>query len=182
MGGDGNKRESDNIFIFDACRSRMEPAFIHGAILGECSGAAFNALASDPDSIANFETIHVETDFDDGASEIAPENVGKGKFGWDHSAANISVDWIHIDSGDFDEALGSAGFGRREVPVDDDFGRTGFVDEGSFHNSLRNPVDFGSLEARQRRKRHSLRRNKTRTPFDVRAEIDLSWIKLLPRV
>src|SRR5690349_8687740 len=109
MGSDGDKRKSDDVFVLNAGGSWMQPAFVHSAEFGECSAAPFDALASDPDSIADFETFHVGADFCDGAGEVAAKDVGKGKFGGNHSAANISVDGIHIDSGDFDEAFGSAG-------------------------------------------------------------------------
>src|SRR5215831_562817 len=137
MRGNGDERKGDNVFVFDASGSRMEPAFIDGAEFRKCSGATFNTLAGDPNSVTDFEPFHIGANFCNGAGEIATEDIGKRDFGGDHSAANVSVDRIHIDGGDFDEALGSARFGSGQIAVENDFGWTGFVDEGSFHNRLR---------------------------------------------
>src|SRR6267142_986648 len=112
MSRNRDERKSHNLFVFDTCWSRMQPALIHGGEFGEGPRATFYALPRYPDAVSGVETFHVGADLDNGAGEVAAENVGKGKFGGNHPGANVNVDWIHIDGSDFDQALGSAGFWR----------------------------------------------------------------------
>src|SRR5712672_1272600 len=112
MSRNRDERKSDNLFVFDTCWSRMQPALIYGGEFGEGPRATFYALPRYPDAVAGFETFHVLASLDYGAREVAAENVGKGKFGGNHSGPDVNVDWIHIDSGDLYEAFGSARFWR----------------------------------------------------------------------
>src|ERR1051326_634632 len=133
MGSNSDEGEGDDVFVFYACGSCMQPFLVHDTEFGESSGPSIDTLASDPNTIASFEAFNVWAGLDNGASEITTQNIGESKFGGNHSGANVNIDWIHIHGSNFDEAFGSTGFWRGQIAIFYDSGRTGLVDEGSFH-------------------------------------------------